>query len=366
MNTSKLPPPRNQDYHVDVQVHIYKAGSRYGMHLLLWGKSLRASIDMTEHDLRNLNEYLKDAVESAATERNQTDHLNSLSEIGNRAFNQIFSNHEAREAINSIAHDTRTIIQITTEDFFLPWELLYPENLNNPRSYNNFWGANFIISRIVEQDLGPGAFVPPEIFSSSLPRLGLLTCQELEYVKKQEIPFFEHLEAERIIKLSKLRILNPNDWREELKTFKLFLGSSLHIAHFACHACCDQKDPYLSHIILSDNFHISIQDLDGIEAVLKDNPLVILNACETGSLNPLYTSFFAKYLLKYGARGVVATECALPDKFAADFTEQFYGYLLRGVQLGEALLMTRRQFLDSNNPAGLLYSLYASPSIRII
>jgi len=52
--------------------------------------------------------------------------------------------------------------------------------------------------------------------------------------------------------------------------------------------------------------------------------------------------------------------------FAADFAEQLYAHLLAGEPLGESLLATRRYFLEKyNNPSGLLYSMYALPSIRL-
>jgi CHAT domain-containing protein len=99
---------------------------------------------------------------------------------------------------------------------------------------------------------------------------------------------------------------------------------------------------------------------------IDGHPLVILNACRTGNNNPLYTSFFAGAFLKFGARGVVATECEVPDDFAAEFAEQLYQHLLAGRSLGESLLSARQFFLtERNNPSGLLYSLYASPSLRL-
>jgi CHAT domain-containing protein len=107
-------------------------------------------------------------------------------------------------------------------------------------------------------------------------------------------------------------------------------------------------------------------DMEVYGIVVNGHPLVVLNACETGNLNPLYTANFAAAFLKYGALGVVATECAVPDAFAADFAQQLYTHLLAGEPLGESLLATRRYFLEEyHNPTGLLYSMYAPPSIRL-
>jgi CHAT domain-containing protein len=118
--------------------------------------------------------------------------------------------------------------------------------------------------------------------------------------------------------------------------------------------------------LISDEFSVTLMDIDVYDIRVAGHPLVILNACETGSANPLYTSYFAGAFLKLGARGVVATECPVPDTFAAAFAKQLYAHLLSGRPLGASLLAARRHFLDQDhNPAGLLYAMYAPPSIRL-
>lgn len=80
----------------------------------------------------------------------------------------------------------------------------------------------------------------------------------------------------------------------------------------------------------------------------------------------MYTSHFAGSFPGLGARGVVATECKVPDDFAAEFVEKLYEHLLNGEPLGESLLASRRFFLtERGNPSGLLYSMYASPPFRL-
>ena len=78
-------------------------------------------------------------------------------------------------------------ISVSTEDFFLPWELMYPSSLNDPLSFENFWGYRRIISRVVVQDTRPGAFVSPIILVNSLPDVGLLT-DDLPAVHTLEAP----------------------------------------------------------------------------------------------------------------------------------------------------------------------------------
>jgi len=367
--TSRLAPLRNQNYLVNISIHIHAHDERYEMSIQGGGKSpLRTPIDLNHHTLNDLNERLTKKIESIAKNNlDKATDIIDLAENGYLAFKRVFS-QEAQQAItNLVSDDSMASIQITSTDFTLPWEILYQSKPDGKVSYNNFLGTNNIISRVVELDSRPCDFVTPAISTTSLPRLGLLTYQELEYVRRKEIPFFQKLKDDNKINLFKLRILNPNKNRkEELQTFKSFWDKSLHIAHFACHANYN-FNPDFSQLILSNNFEISIQDIEKLEPILKKNPLVFLNACRTGNPNPIYSHSFAKELIKYGARGVIATDCAVSDQFAAEFAEYFYKYFLRGNDLGTSLLATRRHFLDKfNNIAGFLYSLYASPQIRLV
>jgi hypothetical protein len=233
---------------------------------------------------------------------------------------------------------------------------------------NWFWGMSHIISRIIVRSQRPGAYVDPEILLQSGPTLGLFTYNGLQAVVAKEIPFFEKLTNEQKIYLRHLRSLDadPLKKREELREIQLFCHHPFDLLHFACHAFYEHNRPGLSHLILSDKFSLRIQDIEAYKIRVEGNPLVIINACGTGNLNPLYTSYFAAAFLKLGARGVVSTECEVPDDFAADFIEHLYELLLQGVPIGTSLLQTRRHFAEQyNNPSGLLYSLYGSPFIQM-
>jgi hypothetical protein len=381
---AELPRLAFQDYPVDIHIRIYRVGARYGADILAVGQGQRVPIEMLPHDLEALNKQLQEEMQAIAGENAEGEELTAtelemqlrpLAEVGNYAFKRVFGHHDTLAAVQSALsvvqrqlNDSRTTsIQVASEDFFLPWELIYPISLDEPLSYGHFWGMNYIISRVIVQEARPGAFVSPVISIARRPRLGLLTHRALPSVVEKEIPFFEKLDGDGKIALFKLRALDPEKKREELTEFKGFWTNALNLAHFACHAFYEDGSPDLSRILLSDEFPISLRDMEVYGVAINGYPLIIMNACETGNLNPLYTSYFAAAFLKYGARGVVATECAVPDDFAADFAEQLYTHLLAGEPLGESLLSTRTYFLEKyNNPSGLLYSMYAPPSIRLV
>jgi hypothetical protein len=338
------------------------------------GRSLRVPIAMSVQDLAAICEQLRDAVKKIAIEKDAggkptASGLRPLAEIGNYAFKRVFGDRDALAAIEKVlGSSTNVSIEVASEEFFLPWELLYPESLEKSLSYEHFWGMNYVISRVITTtEHRPGAFVIPVIFPPFT--VGLLKCDGLPSVIKKEIPFFEKLEKDGKIVLFQLRALDPNPEKKQegIGEFKVFWKNGLKLAHFACHAFYDKISPNQSRIQLSEKFRISLQDMVTYDVDISGHPLIIINACETGNLNPLYTAHFVARFLKSGARGVVATECAVPDAFAADFAIELCTSLFAGEPLGKSLLATRRYFLEEHdNPSGLLYSMYASPDIKLL
>src|ERR1044072_7987661 len=350
-----------QDYPVDIQIRIGRRGEmEYKAEIYAMGQWHPVSVTMSLNDPESLNEQFRKEAEAIANEtewqklqgKALQEKIRPLAEVGNSAYKQIFPNVNDRIALedllNKLGANSSVSIQVTSEDFFLPWELIYPIDLYKPLSFNNFWGMNHIISRIIVQGSHPWGFVSNSIYSGPKITIGLLTDATLPSVASREIPFFDGLDKGGEISLIKLRPLDPTKKIQEMQEFKLFWHNSLNLAHFACHASYENK-PNRSHIWLSDDFAISLYDMDSYDIVLNWHPLIIMNACETGILNPLYTMHFAANFLKLGARGVVATECVVPDTFAATFSKHLYERLLAGKYLGQSLLATRRALLELPN-----------------
>jgi len=248
---AEIPPIAFLDYPVDIQIRIYREGARYGADLIALGRSPRVPIEMSPKDLEALNERLQEKMKAIAEEIAEEPQsaeleapLRSLAEVGNYAFRQVFGHRDTQAAIQELtALSGKVSIQITSEDFFLPWELLYPISLNEPLAYEHFWGMNYIISRVIVQETRPGDFVAPAIPIVHLPKLGLLTYGGLPSVEKKELPFFEKLADDGKIALFKLRPLDPENKLEEFKEFRSFWEEALNLAHFACHACYVDGSP---------------------------------------------------------------------------------------------------------------------------
>ena len=367
---SKLPPIEYKE-EIDVLIIISEQGRKYKLVLFLEGYELRSDLDMTSQDLLELNSQLQERIYSIARNNDQEppsgNELLALAEDGYYAFKRVFGSSDLNDAIRHIRNlDSRLKIQVASENFFIPWELIYPIPLSgNEPDFKHFWGMNHHISR-VNTKFNSG-FIPPKISINDSPNLGILAYRSLDGVARGDLNFFQKLFDGGEITLSLLRSLDPQNRKTEFEEFRRFWEQNFDLAHFACHAVCDSNSPNQSHILLSNDFAITLMDMDVYDMAISGHPLITINACGTGILNPLHTSNFATAFLKYGARGVVATECAVPDMFAADFAEQFYIRLLEGTPLGESILTTRKYFLEKyNNPSGLLYSIYAPLSIRLV
>lgn len=369
MPSTSLPPLEHQDWIVDLNIRIYHWGQQFMAEIYSDGSAVRIPIQMTRDDLNAVTQDLYQGLQTAVLERAVGNSIKPdlLAQTGSYLFHKVFGDKSV-ELLRNLEKQSGGLlsIEITSDDVILPWELMYSGDASTDASFDQFWGMKHFISRVIPQDIRPGAFLPTLLLFDKRPSLGLVTYLGLQSVQCDEVPFFEDLDHTGRIALRRLEALDPAQRSNGIKEWKAFLAHSLHVAHFACEAKYEAMAPHQSHFIVSDEFHLSLQDIEINQFTFVDNPLVILNACTTGTMNPLYTSCFAGVLLKKGARAVVAAECLLPDECASQFIRVLYEYLLKGEQLGRSMLNARQRFLrDRHDPSGLLYAVYGPPTVRL-
>jgi hypothetical protein len=124
-----------------------------------------------------------------------------------------------------------------------------------------------------------------------------------------------------------------------------------------------------SCFVFTDDERITLAELDAEAAdqpALPGNPLVFINACESGELRPEFYDGFIPYFMSKGARGVIGTECQTPAIFATEWALRFFPRFLGGEPLGELFLGLRREFLERHgNPLGLLYNVYCDGDTQV-
>jgi hypothetical protein len=339
----------------------------------------RLNVTLREDDLADVNALLCDELDrlrgaigdgeaSSPAETAVRDRaVEDLARRGNAALKLVFPDEEDRSFLHAVAGSSADV-EISTDCFFLPWELLCFDETPERAGLDRFWGFKWNVSRTLT-NIGQRA--SPNILVRKAPRVAMFVNPELKYAREHEAGFLHQLAGSGQIALW--------DWDLTLAAAKPAAGDlrrafvqfcrerESEIAHFACHAVADAKIALNSYLELSSDLAVSLVDMVGDDYRLAGAPLVLLNACGTAVRDPRRTADFVHRFTASGGRGVLATESDIPDRFASRFIQAVYGGLLSGLPVGEAVLEARRHFLTTEgNPLGLFYSVYAPLETRLV
>lgn len=170
-------------------------------------------------------------------------------------------------------------------------------------------------------------------------------------------------EGERIEKLLRERLprahvrplRGPHARRSEL--LECFGAGDYDVVHYAGHAYFDAVDRARSGILCYGNEVLSGADLASLSRLPA---LVVFNACESARVRRAFSSDqnkvvqekvdepvrgtvgFAEAFLAGGVANYIGTYWPVGDNAASKFAETFYGALLAGQPIGDALLAARR------------------------
>ena len=254
------------------------------------------------------------------------------------------------------------------------WEMIYTGAPVGPVDINKFWGLRYPIGRLFrESEFVPRIRLQKGAFA--LAHNGL-SCskEELTKLEQQLSHMGEHCKREVILHRLEDAIsqvdLSADNVLAHFNDAEFIYG----LVHFACHCVnpgsAGASRAYISLATPQKEVNLSLGKFNVLashDRGFRKRPLVFLNACESAtSLHLLQSLNLPTALLNFGAGGVIATACTLPDNFASAFATEFYERLLgkplvnAPAYIGEALLETRLHFLKKyNNPLGLAYGLYA-------
>lgn len=148
--------------------------------------------------------------------------------------------------------------------------------------------------------------------------------------------------------------------------------------HYAGHAVFDAKTPGDSGIQCADGM-LRAQDLLNLRSL---PPLLFFNACEAARLRKARTQKrspsrreaskslgeavgFAEAFMRFGVANFVGTYWPVGDSSAASFAREFYGSLLGGGTIGDALLAGRKAVEKSGSIDWADYIHYGDPRFRL-
>ncbi len=312
--------------------------------------------------------------------------LDILRKEGENLYWRIFSQGEvdlakAMQLIDNVPSDRALRVTIQSADIYAPWQILYPfkkdSDIKEKTEPTKFWGFRYMLSTTYEEDSRQGR--PHGVISSPKPgeiafagwwsdpkdevteRVGMLAG----YIKgKAGVTVAPSYERKKFIsglesKASDIRFVfaygHATSGMVLDKDKSIITGVEWAAAHFKF-----SKDELLTPRHFDDLAR---------KVHLKAQPIVILDACETGTfgVNAMNNNGFVGALTRLGAGAVIVTESPVLANFAYHFGMSLIDELfVRKVDVSEAMLDARLKHLrEWKNPLGLVYTLYGNPTARI-
>ncbi|MCA9979640.1 MAG: CHAT domain-containing protein [Anaerolineales bacterium] len=304
--------------------------------------------------------------------------LPMLANAGYDLFDQIFygPGHDlaARaigDALRKMAREQDLHIQIFSQNFMLPWGIMYVGDDPDTPQPEMFLGLRHIIEHIPLQpnmqvfdheiDISDGLHVGLNVNTDIDQQMGQPIIQRQLDSWQTITQANSHVRVEvRQDHLSVLEALNAGDAPDD-------------VMYFYCHAESfdlnepDTGTPGQSRLIFNNHQALTLRKLERNKTLLAGQPLVFINACESAELSPEFYDGFVPYFVNKGARGVIGTECETPALFAEAFAKRFFERFLKGeASLGEIFLALRREFyFEQNNVMGLVYALYVDGDTKL-
>ena len=306
--------------------------------------------------------------------------LQRLAKAGFRLYQRIFYGPAADAQANllgdrlrAMAQQEKLKIQIFSQQFMLPWGILYMADEYDPNNVNPelFLGFKHIIEHI---PLQPGMqVIDGKIDSRAGLRVSLNVNADID--QQMGVPMI----ANQVDYWSKVAQrsgaqVTVRKTGDDVTQALASPSTPDQILYFYCHAVskslAEGGGPDASTLVLSGNGRLTLEDLNlsaPPRKILPGAPLVFINACESAELSPLFYDGFVPYFMAKGARGVIGTECETPALFAAEWAKRFFDHFLAGQPLGQTFLDLRREFYyQHNNLMGLLYALYCDGDTQIV
>jgi Protein kinase domain/CHAT domain len=250
-------------------------------------------------------------------------------------------------------HDRIRLFTIASDMDTVPWELLYPVDLDND---DGFLVEQFpVVRRVYGQDRaralrldrGAGFIVPPKPPANALDEVAAVRAA------------FPAGVLDRGTEIGLAAVLELLD-----------AGAVPSVLHFAGHNTFTDET---GSLISLDGGPLRPSDLSYARqrhAFESTRPLVFLNGCRTAGEIPAFTQMigWASEFMGAGAGAFIGTLWAVRSAAARAFAAEFYRALVRdGESLGVASSRARQAIAaDEGDPTWLAYTVYGNPAASVI
>lgn len=262
-------------------------------------------------------------------------------------------------------------LRIFTTNLSLPWQYLHP--VGPTVDAEKFWGLRFSLSTLRNNDGATGGETPPPAAASAssrkvvFARYGRSKDPTVVLAEEQQQMLRRLPVAERdliVVDSGDDLMANLERRREEITAVVTFLHAKAASADAEPQLSFNEGDVVTSSRLVRLKAQVAMEDQD--RRYLAAQPLVILNACETGpSVNLAHVSL-ENALSQLGATGVVVTEVPVWVPLGHEVATALITRLGRGETIADALTAVRRDlYRTKKNPLGLLYLYYGDPAATL-
>jgi hypothetical protein len=241
-------------------------------------------------------------------------------------------------------------IQIRTKEPLIPWEIIKPWNQNNGKQdVEPFLCEKYAMSR----------------WWDGIQQKQKTKIKKIKIVQPKDTNLDgAKLEAKWIEDYGKEKNITVNRAETSDKLKQSLKKGDFDLLHISTHGKYDEVSPLRSYIELEKNKEFRASSVVGNSAALeKSNPLIVMNACETGvkGFGLAGMDGWATTFLNADAYGFVGTLWSIGDKTAQKFTKSLYKLLDGKMNLDEAVRQSRIKAKRKGDASWLSYTLY-SPS----
>lgn len=279
---------------------------------------------------------------------NEAEFYGRLNSLGASLYERLFPEKLKRLYWEKLRDKVKSV-QIISADPWIPWELVRPYH---PETFeeDDFLCERFDLTRWLAGPASPDTL--------NFQRMALIVDAPKHGARAKEV-----------IDLKQLPGIAAEDISPTLEAVYALLESrSFTGLHFACHGEYEIKNPDQSPLWLEGRQPLRPNDIVGKKRTFgREQPLVFLNACETGQSGVALTGVggWARAFVKAGAAGFLGSLWEAQDESAYHFALAFYGYLLDGKTVAEAVRLARRDIRKAGDPTWLSYTVYANPLARL-
>ena len=272
----------------------------------------------------------------------------TLNTIGADLYEKLFPD-ELREIWEERIRGNVRSIMIISDEPWIPWEMVKPSYEADAGDYveDAFLCETYLLTRWIGGSPPPsaikvsrGALIAPG--GSNLPNV----AREVEFMTAGD--------------LGDVQSIIPR-----LNAVRAMLGSGgYELIHFAGHGQFDRDTHEQSTLFLERGDEFKARDIAGRRKTFgKDRPFVFINACQTAraDLSLVGIGSWADKFINAKASVFLGSAWQVNDLLAYDFSKAFYGALLEGKPVGEALKLARLEIKEETNPTWLAYTMYADP-----